>query len=70
MPLRTMYSSGSIAPLTSASPSPREALITISSPCPVSGLTVKATPDTAAGTIRWISTPISIESASSPLAWR
>jgi succinyl-diaminopimelate desuccinylase len=50
--LAILNSSGSICPLTSASPRPRAALITISS-APVIGLTVKATPDVTAGTITW-----------------
>ena len=70
MPLRTMYSSGSIEPLTSASPSPRAALMTISSASPVIGLTVKPTPDTSDRTIRWIRTAISIESTDNPAACR
>ena len=43
------------APLTSASPSPRAALTTISSP-PVIGLIVNATPEVTAGTMRCTST--------------
>ena len=50
-------SSGSIKPLTSASPSPRPALITSSS-APVTELIVNATPDVTAGTIRCTSTPM------------
>jgi hypothetical protein len=49
--LSATISSGLTRPLTSASPSPQVALITISSAAPVSGLTVKQTPAAVAGAI-------------------
>ncbi len=64
--LLTRNSSGSIWPLTSASPNPRPALITSSS-APVTGLIVNATPEVCAGTITCTSTPIA---ADSPATWR
>ena len=68
--LSTMYVSGVTWPLTTASPRPKLALMTISLRSPVAGLAVKMMPATSDGTITCTTTPIATALCAMPFWWR
>jgi hypothetical protein len=68
--VRTTKWSGSTAPLTTASPSPGLASMTLCPRAPVTGSAVKSTPATAASTIRCTTTASSVRAWSTRLRVR